>query len=163
MEQVDKLKLLFATVFSILTALWGWFGWLVVLWWGLMLLDYYTGSRGARRRGEWTSEKAREGIAHKTGELKVFVVGLVVDFMTQIVTENIPGLDFRFTVFFSALVVVWYILTEAGSILENVEKDGAPLPPWIMKLVRWLKGKVDEVGEQSHPPDENTDSNADKH
>lgn len=154
MEHVDKLKALITVGFALLTALWGWFGWLIVCWWALMLLDYISGSRGARRRGEWTSEKAREGIAHKTGELKVFFVVLVVDFMLQLVAANIPDLPFTFTVFFSPLVVVWYILTEAGSIIENVAKDNGPIPPWLQKGINWLKGTVDKVGEQAaKPPD----------
>lgn len=147
MEHVDKLKAWLAALFAVLTALWGWFGWLVILWVFLMALDYYTGSRGARRRGEWSSKIAREGIAHKGGEVKVFLVALVVDAMMGIVLENFPLLPFQYSVLFSPLVVVWYILTEAGSILENVAKDGTPLPTWVMKLIQWLKGTVDQVGD----------------
>ena len=34
-----------------LTALWGWFGWLVVLWASLMLADWLVGSAAAARGG----------------------------------------------------------------------------------------------------------------
>jgi phage-related holin len=34
------------------------------------------------------------------------------------------------------LVLAWYILTELGSILENASKMGAPLPSWLMKLLK---------------------------
>ena len=39
-----------------LTAIWGWFGWLVVAWVLLMLADWLIGSAAAMKRGEWSSK-----------------------------------------------------------------------------------------------------------
>lgn len=156
METVNKIKELFAAVVAVLTALWGWFGWMVLAWWFLMAMDHFTGSRAARRRGEWSSEKAREGVAHKAGELEVFIVALILDAMVSAVVDNLPSLPFHYTVLFSPLIVVWYILTEAGSVLENVEKSGTRLPAWISKLVSWLKGTVDQTANDAIP--DGTDS-----
>jgi phage-related holin len=153
MDHIGKFKALVAMGIAILSSLWGWFGWLWVAWVFVMALDYYTGSRGARRRGEWTSEKARNGRAHKSGELKIILLSLVMDWVVGLVLDNIPALPFQYTVLLSPVVLVWYILTEAGSVLENVEKDGGPIPPWLHPIIDWLKGKVDEVGDSAHPPD----------
>lgn len=46
---------------AVLTAFWGWFGWLVVAWVFLMLADWLVGSAAAAKRGEWSSAKLREG------------------------------------------------------------------------------------------------------
>ena len=44
MEHINGFKAAVAAVVGCLTALWGWFGWLVVAWVVCMLLDYGTGT-----------------------------------------------------------------------------------------------------------------------
>ena len=44
MDHINGFKAAVAAVLGCLTALWGWFGWLVVAWVACMLLDYATGS-----------------------------------------------------------------------------------------------------------------------
>lgn len=63
------------------------------------------------------------------------------------ILANLPSvtLPFPYTVFLCPLVVFWYILTEAGSIVENVGAMGAPVPEWLKKAIAALKDKVDET------------------
>ncbi len=42
-----QIKICIAAVLGTLTALWGWFGWMVVLWAFLMLADWLIGSAAA--------------------------------------------------------------------------------------------------------------------
>ena len=56
MEHINGFKAAVAAVVGCLTALWGWFGWLVVAWVVCMLLDYGTGTAAALRAGEWSSK-----------------------------------------------------------------------------------------------------------
>ena len=51
MEHINGFKAAVAAVVGCLTALWGWFGWLVVAWVVCMLLDYGTGTAAALRAG----------------------------------------------------------------------------------------------------------------
>ena len=51
MEHINRIKAAAVGVLGCLTALWGWFGWLVVAWIGCMVLDYATGSAAALRSG----------------------------------------------------------------------------------------------------------------
>ena len=51
MEHINGIKGTIAAVLGCLTALWGWFGWLVVAWVICMLLDYATGTAAAVRGG----------------------------------------------------------------------------------------------------------------
>ena len=44
MDHINGFKAAVAAVLGCLTALWGWFGWLVVAWVACMLLDYATGT-----------------------------------------------------------------------------------------------------------------------
>lgn len=62
-----KIKLCLAGVLGTLTALWGWFGWLVLVWAALMLADWLIGSAVAAKDGKWSSEKMRAGAWHKGG------------------------------------------------------------------------------------------------
>ena len=44
MEHINGIKATVVGVLGCLTALWGWFGWLVLAWVACMVLDYATGS-----------------------------------------------------------------------------------------------------------------------
>ena len=52
MENVTKFKAALAAVLAAMTALWGWFGWLVLAWVGCMAIDYITGYSAAAKNGE---------------------------------------------------------------------------------------------------------------
>lgn len=146
MEHINGFKAAVAAVLAALTALWGWFGWLIVAWIAFMAFDYLTGSAAAMKRGEWSSQKAREGIWHKAGCMAAVVVSGVMDLVVGQILTNLPSvtLPFTYTVFLCPLVVVWYILTEAGSIVENAGSMGAPIPEWLTKAIAALRDKVDE-------------------
>ena len=66
-DSVMNFKAAIAGIVAVLTSLWGWFGWLVIVWVLLMASDWLIGSAAAKRRGEWSSAKLREGAWHKGG------------------------------------------------------------------------------------------------
>ena len=73
----------------------------------------------------------------------------MLDLVVGQILTNLPGLElpFTYTVLLCPLVVVWYILTEAGSIIENAGEMGAPIPAWLSKAIEALRTKVDEAGD----------------
>lgn len=149
MEHINSFKAAVAAVCAALTALWGWFGWLVVAWIGCMVLDYATGSAAALRAGEWSSKTARDGIWHKLGSVVAVIVAAILDTVIGHLLDNVPGMElpFTYTVLLCPLVVIWYILTEAGSIIENAGALGAPIPDWLTKMIASLGAKVDQAGD----------------
>ena len=149
MEQINGFKAALAALCAALTALWGWFGWVVVAWIGFMLIDYATGSAAALRAGEWSSKAARDGIWHKLGSVAAVIVAGILDVVIGHLLGNVPGvgLPFTYTVLLCPLVVIWYILTEAGSIIENAGALGAPIPAWLTKMIAALESKVDQAGD----------------
>lgn len=151
METVKHFKAWISGAAAVLTALWGWFGWLLVGWIGLLLLDYLTGSAVALKNGEWRSQTAREGIWHKLGSIVAVIVAGILDILVGQVLTNLSGvtLPFTYTVLLCPLVVVWYILTEAGSIVENAGRLGAPVPARLKKAVAALREQVDAMGEEN--------------
>ena len=148
MEHINSFKAALTALCAALTALWGWFGWVVVAWIGFMLIDYATGSAAALRAGEWSSKTARDGIWHKLGSVAAVIVAAVLDTVIGHLLGNVPGVElpFTYTVLLCPLVVVWYILTEAGSIIENAGALGAPIPAWLSKMIAALEQKVDDTG-----------------
>ena len=150
MEQVHKMKAAVAAVLGLLTGLWGWLGWLVVGWIGCMALDYLTGSLAAAKEWEWSSGRAREGIWHKCGMIVVVAVSAGVDLLLSLVLANLPlvELPFQYAGLVCPVVLVWYIVTELGSIAENGAAMGAPVPKWLVKLLAASKSAVDGAGDK---------------
>ena len=137
-------------VVAAFTAIWGWFGWLVVVWVALMLTDWLVGMGAAAARGTRSSHALREGALHKGGMILVFMVAAAADWLIGTILEHAPGLilPFDYTVMFSLLVVVWYIVGELGSLLEHAVSFGAPVPEWLPKLLEISQAAIDTAGDK---------------
>ena len=148
-KTVNQIKAAVAATVGLLTGLWGWLGWLVVGWIGCMALDYLTGSMAAAKEGRWSSGKAREGIWHKGGMIVVVMVAAGADMLISLVLANLPVLDLpiQYPGLICPIVLVWYIVTELGSMVENAAVMGAPVPGWLVKLLAMSKSAVDGAGE----------------
>lgn len=149
-KTINQIKAAVAAALGVLTGLWGWLGWLAVGWIVSMALDYLTGSMAAAKVGQWSSAKAREGIWHKCGMIVVVIVAAGADLLICLVLENLPlvALPFEYAGLVCPVVLVWYIVTELGSMAENAADMGAPVPPWLVKLLAVGKNAVDSAGEQ---------------
>ena len=149
MEHINRIKATFAAVMGLLTGLWGWLGWLVVGWVACMVLDYVTGSAAACKAGEWSSAHARDGIWHKAGMIVVVVVAAGADLLIDIVLVNLPivQLPVAYPGLICPVVLVWYIVTELGSIVENAIDMGAIVPRWLVKLLSAGKDAMDKAGD----------------
>lgn len=144
------LKAAAAGVVAILTALWGWFGWVVLVWVVLMLADWLVGSAVAAKEGRWSSARMREGAWHKGGMLLVVCVALTADWLVGSILANLPGvtLPFTYSVLIGPLVIVWYIIGELGSLAEHAVAMGANVPSWLMEMLEAGKNAVDAAGDQ---------------
>ena len=148
-EKIDGLKMAVAACVGLLTGLWGWMGWLVAGWVFLMVLNYLTGTAAACKEGSWSSAHARDGIWHKCGMIVVVVVAAVSDLLLEMVLLNLPvlALPIQYPGLVCPVVLVWYAVTELGSIIENAVHMGAPVPPWLVRLLAVSKGVVDQAWE----------------
>ena len=149
-KTINQIKAAVAAALGLLTGLWGWLGWLVVGWIGAMVLDYITGSMAAAKQGQWSSAKAREGIWHKCGMIVVVLVAAGADLLLATVLANLPLVDLpvQYTGLVCPVVLVWYIVTELGSMAENAAVMGAPVPPWLLKLLALGKSATDGAGDK---------------
>ena len=146
---IVNIKMGVASALAVLTALWGWFGWLVVVWVGLMLADWLVGSAAAVKAGKWSSAKLREGAWHKGGMVIIVCVALVADWLIGTLIAHIPGvvLPFEYSVLLGPLVIVWYILGELGSLAEHAVSMGAKVPSWLPRILDISKDAVDAAAE----------------
>lgn len=150
-DKATEIKAALAAVIAFFTALWGWMGWAVLIWVFCFLLDYLSGTAAARKAGEWSSAIAREGVWHKLGEIFAVLVAALCDIALHVILEG-SGLDLgiRLGPLVTPVVLLWYIITELGSIAENAEKMGAPVPSWIKKSLKQYRDKID----RDHEPPE---------
>lgn len=148
-KTVNQIKAAVAGALGLLTGLWGWFGWLVVGWIAAMALDYLTGSMAAAKSGQWSSGRARDGIWHKCGMVVVVAVAAGTDLLLSLVLANLPlvELPIQYAGLVCPVVLVWYIVTELGSMVENAVVMGAPAPQWLVKLLALGKSAVDKAGD----------------
>lgn len=143
-EKAIEIKAALAAVIAFFTALWGWMGWAVIVWMACIVLDYATGSWAARSAGEWSSAVARAGLWHKLGEIVAVLVAALCDIALGVLIGE-AGIDLKIntSTFLTPIVLLWYIITELGSIIENAGKLGAPVPAWLKKGLEQYREKLE--------------------
>lgn len=148
-DLIRRLRCGAAGVLAMLTALWGWFGWLVLIWAALMLADWLVGSAAAVKAGTWSSARLREGAWHKGGMVIIVCVALVADWLIGSLLGHLPGvtLPFTYTVLLGPMVIVWYVLGELGSLAEHAVTMGAPVPRWLPRILSVSREAVDAAGD----------------
>ena len=147
-EKAIEIKAAITAVIAFFTALWGWTGWEVIIWIACILTDYLAGSLAAKKENNWSSAIAREGLWHKLGEIFAVLVAALCDISLKVVAEG-SGIDIPIKVgaLLTPVVLMWYILTELGSIIENCGKLGAPIPKWFQQYVDKTKESIDKSKE----------------
>ena len=114
-----------------------------------MTLDYVTGILAAKHRGQKIdSAKSIKGLDKKVAHLLLIVAGVILD---CVLFYSINYFGFGVSMMFLAAIViaVWLIINELISILENLKDSGAPIPSWLLPLVKNLKSKVENITPQS--------------
>lgn len=159
-DKAHELRALLTAAMSFIVALLGWVGIAVAVMLACMVLDYITGTWAAKAHAEWTSEKAREGLWHKLGEIVALLVAALCDIAVGVILSSAAAPligDYHHRGYITLIVAVWYIFTELGSILENAAKLGAPIPEKLIKGIGRLKKKADDVdpvpGKEDKPED----------
>ena len=144
-----EIKAAVTAFFAVAGTFLGWKGVLLLVWIAAMVLDYLSGSLAAHKNGEWDSSRAREGLHHKGGMILVVLVAMLFDACLALVAVNIPVLHMTWPGIIFPVVLVWYIITEAGSILENSIKMGAKVPDWLVRGLKITLKTVDKTGDSA--------------
>lgn len=143
MKKMDKLKVIMTAVLGFLSSLLGVLFIPVVLLVGCNIIDYITGLMASPNRDEKVSSyKSIRGIVKKVCMWLLVVVGAIIDQLIIYSADTI-GLSVPFTFLISCIVAIWLICNEIISILENISDTGTPLPPFLEKVVYYIKGQAE--------------------
>lgn len=112
----------------------------------VMICDYVTGLLAAYTAGDLSSRTGILGIMKKCCYFFAVVVGGGIDWLLQTALAQIGvSVEQSFTI--AVLVLVWLVINELLSILENLAEIGVPLPGFLHTLIQHLKSKVEAQGE----------------
>ena len=116
-----------------------------------MAVDYFTGMLASKREAidhpndpnyGWSSKKGAIGIIKKAGYVFVIMAAMILDYIIA-VTAGKLGFDMPTTAVFGLLVVIWYLLNEMLSIIENAGRMGADIKSWLCNYIDVIKKKID--------------------
>lgn len=145
-ENLLTVKAMMAAFFTAMGAFLGWKGVMLMAWVGVMALDYLSGTVAAALGGQWCSAVAREGIKHKGGMILVVAVAAIADAVMVVIVQYVP-IGIQWPGMIMPMILAWYIITELGSILENAVTMGAPVPAWLINLLKVSANIVETAGD----------------
>ena len=97
----------------------------------------------------WSSQKWNAGIYKKIGFILAVGVAITIDYVI-LKTASYIGLSLPTQTIFGLLAIVWFVVNELLSILENAGRMGAPLPAFLKNVLTVLKNKVETKGDEAN-------------
>ena len=109
----------------------------------VMILDYISGMAKAYKTQELNSRIGVLGALKKLGYIGMVCVGMIADWLISSGLSQ-TGIILEHNIFIGALVIIWLIVNELISILENLSVLGVPEIPFLSALMKKLKISVSE-------------------
>lgn len=136
-------KAVTATAFACLSA---YFGELVIplaILLCAMVVDYISGMTKAWITKSFCSRTGIVGIVKKVLYLLLVAAAMIVDWViTSLIGQT--GFTMEASYLVALIVIIWLIINEIISVLENLAASGVPMPAFLTKLVKRLKLTVEE-------------------
>lgn len=111
----------------------------------MMIVDYISGMSKAYINGEWSSKVGFRGIVKKVGYMGVVIVAAVMDWVIYSGLKGV-GIDIKMSYYLGLIVVIWLLINECISVLENLGEIGVPLPAFLIKGIKKLQKGIEEKG-----------------
>ena len=111
----------------------------------MMIVDYISGISKAYINGEWSSKVGFRGIVKKVGYMGVVIVAAVMDWVIYSGLKGV-GIDIKMSYYLGLIVVIWLLINECISVLENLGEIGVPLPTFLIKGIKKLQKGIEEKG-----------------
>lgn len=142
---MDKIKAAMIAGFTVLSS---WMGVLAVPVYLLVVtnvIDYATGIAASVCRKEAVSSyRGIRGIIKKICMWLLVAVGAIIDILAAYAAEQ-AGISMPFGFAAASLAAVWLICNELLSVLENIAQIGVQLPPFLEKMVSYLKTQTENL------------------
>lgn len=122
----------------------------------LMMVDYVSGMLASKKeaveypndaRYGWSSKKSIIGIYKKVGYMLTVLVAVSTDYLIYKFLGEM-GISYQMKTTFGLLVVIWLILNELLSILENASRMGAVLPQFVSNALVELKKNIERENDK---------------
>lgn len=141
-------KWLLSVITGALAAFFGQYGLFIVLVAVAVVLDVVTGLIKAKATGEGLSSgKANKGFWKKISLFVGLLFGIFLDYAAATVLIH-AGVNMKIDMPFALIICAYIILNESISIGENlIAIDPGNMPPWVVKLLRGSKGKIEKEQE----------------
>ncbi len=139
----NTLKGITAAAFAVVGAYFRELGFPLVLLVVVMSLDYLSGLAKAWFTRTLSSKVGVRGFVKKLCYMLSVGVAVVVDFVLQLAAEE-TNLDLTGCYFCATLVMVWLVLNECISIMENAAAIGVPVPEFLLRLIKRLKQSTEK-------------------
>lgn len=117
----------------------------------LMMVDYVSGMLASKKeavehpndtRYGWSSKKSIIGIYKKVGYMLTVLVAVSTDYLIYKFLGEM-GISYQMKTTFGLMIVIWLILNELLSILENASRMGAVLPKFLSNTLVELKKNIE--------------------
>lgn len=108
-----------------------------------MICDYVTGMAAAWMTKELSSKRGIQGVIKKVFYLMIVAVGMGIDYLIVVMAGKL-GVQLGINYIVGLLVIVWLIINELISILENSGRIGVPMPEFLKKLLDRLKQTTEQ-------------------
>ncbi len=146
---------------SLLSALAGDIGLPLILLCMFILLDYASGLAAAWINGELSSRKSIAGIIKKVSYLAVIAVGVGCDYVIRSGFAAAGG-NLPFDGAVATVIIIWLLINEMISILENLAKTGVPIPSFLLAAVKRLKISAEKASADKSGKSDKSDSGGEK-
>ena len=104
----------------------------------VMVVDYISGVAAAYINHELSSKVGLIGIVKKLSYLALVVAGCSIDYLISVLGAQLTGAEISIKAV-GLVVVCWLIINELISILENVARQGGPVPPFLAGILVHLR------------------------
>ena len=141
-ESVSMLKLTIITALGVIAAYFNALLIPIAVLVAVMVIDYISGMVSAKKTGELSSRLGVIGILKKVGYLALVAVGMVVDYLISSALTQV-GINIQINYCFAMIIVIWLIVNELISILENLGEIGVPIPEFLRKSIHKIKDGVE--------------------
>lgn len=125
----------------------GFDGILIIIFIAMLFLDFITGLLKARTTDTYNSKYTFKGVCRKCGELFLVVAAVLSHFMLMALgiplAINIPIGGIVISINLPGIVLIFLLIYELGSILENLEALGVPVPAIFKRKVREIQNDLE--------------------
>lgn len=141
---MKKIEILFTALMSAFFSSFGLLAIPILLLVGSNVIDYITGLMASSNRKEKVSSyKGIKGIFKKVAMYFLVIIGFFIDVLINYTITNL-GMSFEMPAVVSCIVAVWLVCNEIISILENLIDMEVDLPPFVLPLVKMIKGQTED-------------------